>query len=242
MSCTNLSINQIVNRLTASPAPMLFPDTCALVDLIRVPFRMKSAARARRMLEAATRLVAQSQTSAPDLWVIVPPLVHDEWIEHSQNTVEKLRRYWAKLDNMIEVAHAAADAVDVILPGAVTYSNQDIERALLQSASDFFNNALFLNDDSACEQRAYRRAINNEAPARKGGGLKDCVIIEHAIELCLQLRAVGFSEKCVFITSNTRDFCEPNSTAPKAPLASQLNSAGLSLTTTWEWTKSELGI
>jgi hypothetical protein len=241
MSCTNLSINQIVNRLTASPAPMLFPDTCALVDLIRVPFRMKSAARARRMLEAATRLAAQSQTSAPDLWVIVPPLVHDEWIEHRQNTVEELRDHWAKLNTMIEVAHAAAATVGIALPDMVTFSNRDIEHALAQSADGFFNNALFLADDSACEHRAYGRAISNEAPARKGE-LKDCVIIEHAIGLCSQLRAVGFSEKCVFITSNKRDFCEPRSTAPKAPLASQLSSVGLSLTTNWEWTGYELGV
>jgi hypothetical protein len=242
MSSAELSINEVVNRLVASPAPVLFPDTCAFVDMIRVPFRSKSAAMTRRMLEAATHLLTRSQTLAPDLWVIIPPFVCDEWTKHSRRTGEELQRYWFKLDTKIEIAHAAADAIGIVLPSAVTYSNRGIERVLIQSASSFFKNALFLTEDSVCKERAYRRTIKNEPPARKGGGLKDCVIIEHALELCSQLRAIGFSEKCVFLTSNTRDFCEPKSTAPKAPLASQLNSVDLSLTTNWEWTRAELGV
>lgn len=242
MSRLTLSIEDAVSKIIASPAPVLFPDTCALVDLIRLPFRVDSSKIAKETLEAASYLAAQSKNKPPNLWVVIPPLVPDEWNEHSLSTIKTLEQYWTNLDKMIEITHTVANAVTIALPSAETYSDRKIKDALVKLSTDFFKNAIFLADDADCKEGAYQRVIRKQAPSRKSAGLKDCVIIEHSLKLCSQLRATGFSYKCVFLTSNTKDFCKPGSNKPQVPLDSQLDNVQLFLTTNWQWTRHELGI
>lgn len=242
MSALNLSIKEAVDKILASPAPVFLPDTSALVDLIRVPFRAKSSSRAKHMLESANYLASQCKISPPNLWVVIPPPVLHEWREHSQGTLEELRRHLSKLDTMIDIVHTTANAIGVAPPSGVIYVPRNLDIALAKLSRDFFNNAIILREESRCQERAYKRLINKEAPADKNGGMKDCVIIEHSMELCSQLRAKGFSDKCVFLTSNTKDFCQPGSDKPPPSLDSQLYKVQLTLTTNWPWTRHELGI
>lgn len=242
MSLLNLSIKEAVNKILASPAPVLLPDTSALVDLIRVPFRAKSSKIAKNTLEAANNLATQSNNKPRNLWVVIPPPVLHEWREHSQGTLEELQRHLSKLDTMIEIAYATADAIALARPSGVTSLPQSLDIALAGVSRDFFNNAIILREDSICQQQAYTRLLNKTAPADTSGGMKDCMIIEHSLKLCSELRMKGFSQKCVFITSNTKDFCQRGSDEPQAPLDAQLASVNLSLTTNWQWTRHELGI
>lgn len=243
MSLVEISINDAVTKVATSPAPILFPDTCALVDIIRMPFRIKSANDANRLLNAAGGLVTLSHTPSPDLWVIIPPLVNEEWNEHNQSTLQELEKHFRKLDIWTSVAHASANSVGVNLANPVMFHNQDIAKNLTILAGGFFNNAIALSEDTSCINKAYNRVKNNTPPARRGGQLKDSAIVEHVLEFCSLLRAGGYNNTCVFITSNTNDFCEPNSGGvPKEPLKSEFQSVNLSLVTNWDWGKTTLGV
>lgn len=237
---TRVSIPEAVRRITAAPAPLLILDTCALLDLIRIPIRSKSPESATRELESARAVLGNCQESPSNSWVIIPPLVTQEWHNNFENTIGEVRQHWARLDRDIRVAHMTAKAVDLSLPGLFEYSLQNIETTLANLSGEFFRHGLSIEDDSDCQHRAYLRTISNLAPARKGGGLKDCSIIEHSIELCARLRDAGFPPKCVFLTSNTKDFCE-SVTTPKEPLGEDLAAVSLVLTTNWQWANFELG-
>jgi hypothetical protein len=178
----------------------------------------------------------------PNLWIIIPPPVLHEWGEHSQRTFNELQQHLYKLDTMNEFLDATAHAVSIPLPSTVTYSHRNIDLALAKLSRDLLNHAIILREDSICQEKAYRRVVDKVAPADNKGGMKDCMIIEHSIELCSQLRKGGFAKKCVFISSNTKYFCLPSSTAPKPPLDSQLNAVQLFLTTNWQWARHELGL
>lgn len=243
MNNTQVLISDIAAQVITSPAPVLFPDTCALVDLIRIPLRIKSANDAMRLLDIANHLVSLSLTTSPDLWIAIPPLVYREWVEHSQNTLVELERHWANLDNMLQVAHVSAKFAGIHLSNPATFSNRNIENVITKLSENFFKSALFIADDAGCKDKATNRVIHNIAPAQKGSELKDCIIVEHCLEVCSQLRRSGFTEKCVFITSNTKDFCEPNSRSiPREPLRSELEAIKLSLVTNWDWAKAELAV
>jgi len=239
---TETSISDTVNQIMASPAPILFPDTCALVDLIRVPYRTKKSKEAGYILKAASYLVSSSQNIVPNLWVVILPGIYKEWREHSQNTKKELTEHWSKLDATIEIAHASANAVNIALPSAIIYSDLGIENILLGLSEKFLSNAIFISTDSDCVNRAYLRLLNKEAPSQKGGEMKDCTIIEHCLELCKQLRNVGFTKNCVFNTSNTKDFCRPSSSELQVPLNVQFDAVNLTLTTKWQWAKAVLNV
>lgn len=245
MTLAATSVEHVVNQIMESPAPILFPDTCTLVDLIRVPYRVRNADQAEKILKAARQLIYCSQTVTPNLWIVILPPIYNEWREHSQGAVSELQKHWANLDSQIKVAYACANAAGTMsLPPMQQFSTWQIEKVLLDLSKKFVTNSIFLDENSGCVNRAYARLVRKEAPARQGGGeMKDCTIVEHCIELCASLRDAGFVEKCTFSTSNTKDFCKTGSkTEPKKPLDDQFNALNLSLTTNWQWTKAELSI
>jgi hypothetical protein len=67
--------------------------------------------------------------------------------------------------------------------------------------------------------KAGMRIFAGDAPAKPGKKVieaNDCLLIEQYLELSRSLRSSGFTHRCVFVTSNTRDFGEPR--APRPPL------------------------
>jgi hypothetical protein len=57
------------------------------------------------------------------------------------------------------------------------------------------------NDDS-CKIKAMERASIDAAPA----GSKHCLIIEHYLCFCRELRNNTFAEKCFFVSSNAQEY------------------------------------
>ncbi len=254
-SSTSYRISDATNIISASPAPILFPDTCALLDLIRLPHipfqektetsvrKKRSGVTARREIEAVKRIISFSQRSPCGLWIAIPFLVQKEWNYGILKEQEDLGAYLKKLDKHIEIAHAVADTTVNNLPSLFQYLSLNLEQVLEDLCVDLFSGAILLSEDSACRMKALKRLEDGRPPAKKGGGeLDDCKIIEHCIELCAQLRSLGFSQKCIFLTSDTNDYCTLSPIEPKGTLKSELSAVGLSLTTDWQWTKSELGI
>lgn len=79
------TLEEAADRIAASAAPVLFPDTCSLVDLIRLPnpdrTNRSDVADCERELAAALALSEDQKEG--DLWVVVPPLVPREYREHA---------------------------------------------------------------------------------------------------------------------------------------------------------------
>lgn len=238
MNTTHTSIAEAVQRIATSPAPVLFPDTCAILDLLRIPLQEDSI---KGNVEIAKQFIALSQLSPCALWIVIPSQVFDEWNGRVHCVLKELENRLQDIDKQIEKLHEVADAVELTLPARILYSRQHIVRALKTLSEDFLKGSLFVSLDPACKNRAVDRTMNNRPPARKGQ-LSDCIIIEHCIELCSKLLASGFSEERVFFTLNSKDYFEGKTSKPKDPLDSELMSVGLSLTKSWQWTKAELGL
>ena len=69
--------------------------------------------------------------------------------------------------------------------------------------------------------KAKDRAVKYIPPSSKGG-IKDCIIYEHALELLRILKLQGFTYPKIFLTSNTKDFCGENK-RPKPPIDTEMN-------------------
>ncbi len=73
--------------------------------------------------------------------------------------------------------------------------------------------------------------------------VKDSIHLEHYLELCRQLRASGFSGRCVFVSANKADFWEAKNKADIHPeLDPQLSAVGLEFFGTLEAALGSLGI
>jgi hypothetical protein len=240
---TPTSITQVASELSRLGAPVLFPDTCSLVDIIRLPYRLKDTSRLERHLQAASRVrVAAGQKPAGVQIVILPP-VSIEWAEHSNATVGELRVLLKDTDGFSDRLHASAKILGNALRSPVDFQHSLIDQDLLALSSDIRTSGTVVARDSDCTDKASTREITKTAPAVKGGAHKDCLIVEHALQICREIRAAGSTIPCVFLTSNTSEFCAVGTKNLLAsPLDTEFASVSLTFTSTWEWAARELGL
>jgi hypothetical protein len=222
------AIPAAVAAILGSPAPVLFLDTCVLLDVVRAPHRDSV-----EEIEAATELLVSVQRNPPGIHLVVACPTPTE---HKDNLLD------AQVD--CEVAVRCVDSVALAwgflgVPGLPLLAQQvtQLSDRLTSLSQDLLAAVMELDKDDFALRRAADRVIRAELPARKGGkGAKDAIIMEHAVELAIALRAAGFNGLCLFASSNTTDFASgktttlhPNLQAPFGPPASLTYAARLSL-------------
>ena len=235
-----VTVADAVRALCRVGKPVLVSDTCALLDLIRAPIRIDNATRASAILQSASKILSLARTTPPSLCIAIPPLVPDEWRQHHHDVFSEVERYLSKLYSMIGVVAATGISLG-INTSAISFSNLGMSDRLKNLSRELLNSGIWLNSEDDVERCATKRAVSDIPPAGKGKAINDCIIYEHTLELFTRLRSNSFTEKCIFITSNTNDFCEKGSSTPREPIKLELDNISATLTTNWEWALHELG-
>jgi hypothetical protein len=202
----------LVNRILTQPAPVLFLDTCALLDIIRVPFREVSV----NLIVATNDIILKASTN--HLWIVTLALVEKEWRDNAGNVSIELEKHLQKLhDNLVKFS----DTLDKIETGTPFYKTDlrrfEIEQKLYHLSEKLLKTAITMENDDNCKIKAMNRVSTDAAPAGSKHGkneAKDCMIIEHYLCLCQELRNNAFAEKCLFLSSNTQDYGHPQRLRP----------------------------
>jgi len=240
---TTLSITEVAREIMKSAAPVLFPDTCSLVDLIRLPIRNNEPAKVLRTLNAAQEILAAARQTPRKAWIVIAPPIPIEWAEHSVATTENLSVELRRIDELLEVLHTLEPIAKFPLGSRISYSDLEIGAGLSNISQNFLLSGIEIQSDHDSTVKASFREISKTPPAAKGGAHKDCMIVEHVIAVCRELDNHSFAANKVFLTSNTHDFCEPGSRSTlQATLAEEFESVGLEFTLTWEWARQKMGL
>lgn len=234
MSHSEYTILEAVNILNDKDISVLVIDTCAILDVIRVPARVDSHTRAEAILKSVSHILSMVKENPPKLSIVIPPLVPSEWEEHQSKIIKEVEKHLIKLDSMIKVAAVSARAFNKEIK-LTTFSNLNIHDKLLTLSKRLLYSGTWLESKDNVQQRSTNRAVANVPPARKGA-VKDCIIYEHCLELFRLLRENNFNKKCVFLTSNTKDFCDETNFSPQEPIKTELDQVSANLTTNWERT------
>jgi hypothetical protein len=235
-TCT---VGELAKLVTANPAPILLVDTCSLLDIIRICTRGE-APYVERELEGAMRIQKAALLATPKVHIFIPPLVLDEWKNNYDSTENELKQAIKEVEKRL---HSFKKAAIIFSSSPLNYdsiSATDFIEKATQLPYDIIANSLHISRDSTCEAKAYQRVLDKEAPARKGGQIKDCAIVEHSLAFADEVRKKGVSAPIVFLTSNTKDFCESGSVKPKGRLDGDFSAMGITFVTNWAWAASKL--
>ncbi len=199
------SIPAAVATIQANPAPVVYLDTCVLLDVIRAPLRNTAVA-----VQAASELMTGAQRVPPTVYLVIGCPTPAEWSDHVEEAVVDCTAAVTSVNAVSEAWGFLGKAgIPPLPPWAMPLPDE-----LKGLSESLLNVALLLDKDADALSRAIERVIKAERPAKKGGkGAKDAVILEHAIGLTNALRADGFSQRCIFASSNTDDFARPKTTA-----------------------------
>ena len=198
------TIAAAIAAIQAHPAPVVFLDTCALLDVVRAPNRAAASDVA-----AAAELSIAAKKSPPTAYLVISCPTPVEWHDNVDEAV-------LDCTAAVNCVDAVADAWSFLGVGGIpTLPIHALPLAdrLKDLSKELRDSAILLDKDADALSRAIERVINSQLPARRGGkARKDAVILEHAIGLTDALRGGGFAQTCVFVSSNTRDFATPGAT------------------------------
>ncbi|MCI0460407.1 MAG: hypothetical protein L0Z62_25930 [Gemmataceae bacterium] len=213
-------IADIVTTVATTPAPVLFLDSCILLDVVRAPLRNKPGE-----VQFAHLFLASAKKNPKTIHLLVASPVQTEWNAH---IVERENECMTAVNACNAVAsicgHLALPAV-AFLPARVL----DMPALLRQLSTDLLAACATIDHDATALGRAVDRIIACRHPVKQpySKGAKDSVILEHAVETTAQLRNAGFVGICLFVSSNTTDFANPGSTNLHAQLTAAFNPVNL---------------
>jgi hypothetical protein len=198
-------IADTVSAITGAPAPVVFLDSCVLLDIVRAPLR-----NAASEVRVGNQFLASVRKVPATVYLVVGSPTPTEWNDHIDEAVRDCTTALNSCNAVADVCgHLAVPGVATLPPAALGLPDM-----LRQLSADLLAAAICLDHDGGALGRAVDRVVASLLPARKSGrGAKDAVILEHALETTRQLRAVGFAGPCVFASSNTSDFAAPTSMA-----------------------------
>ncbi|MCP4699903.1 MAG: DUF4935 domain-containing protein [Gammaproteobacteria bacterium] len=214
------SIAELARMIISDEKDILLLDTCALLDIIRVPDRDNITPN---VISSATNVSARN-----DIWLVASEIVDTEWKNNIDDVCAGTRNAIRNLHKKACMFKGALDHSEItdnwIYNKSVASFN--LEEELKRISSLLLNQIILISNDRECLAKASYRVVNTVAPASKGKDeYKDCMIIEHYLELCEQLRASGFSKDIVFVSSNKSDFGSPYDI--KEPLNTEFTSVQL---------------
>lgn len=230
------SIADTAARVATAGAPVLFLDTCNILDIVRAPVRLLTGC-----VEAASELVAGATAAAPRFNLIVGSFVPGEFAANSPTVADALAAHLDRMDEQAGHFHGLCGHLGIALGfGRPGYQATAFAGRLGDLSRDVLAAAVVLDTHPDILARAVTRVTgaHQRRPSRNGGQLKDCVIFEEYLEVCRQVRATTFAGKLVFCTSNTADYCDGKVVHPD--VAADCGAVGLSFTTNLPWAVAEL--
>jgi len=214
----------LTNRINTHPAPLLFLDTCAILDLIRFPYRNKQLPN---LINATNKLLSKATPQPPQLWVVIADQVEKEWHDNKKEVSDELKEEIEKCQRELTIFS------DILQQTLLTtnLTNFSLEDDFVNLSKRVLDVSLKIIEDDGLVNKAWQRVKAGEAPAKKGKQeMKDCVIIEHYLEVCQQLRTTGFSQPVIFVSSNVKDYGEPPNRI-RSPLDTQFRTYGIQFVT-----------
>lgn len=230
------SFADAVAQISAANVPVLFLDTCILLDVVRAPARGLA-----KVVESASELVIRATLAPPQCRLVVGSFVPDEWSAHESDVLGLLEKHLEAMDRQAAHFHGLCTHLGIMVSfGPPDYARSALAAKLHDLSRNLLALSLVLDRDPVAMARAYDRvAVSKRRPCRRGGELKDCQIFEECLEVGRQLRAVGFSRKLVFCTSNTEDYCAPG-VIPHPDVAADCAGVDFVFTTSLPWALNEL--
>jgi hypothetical protein len=195
------AINAIVQAILASPAPVLMPDTCSLLNVLETPTPDENVSP--NIVPATQALLARLQANPATLWMVVAQTVEEEWQRHRENKRDRAIRSIRSADERISFLWSIASSMASAPAGPhIQFAGLQIAQRLHEIAERIIRTAKVIQADDAFHAAAGIRIVAGRAPATAGKKpeVNGCVLIEQYLALCRGLRAAGFTERLLTIS------------------------------------------
>jgi hypothetical protein len=184
--------------------PVLFWDTCSLLDIVRLPLpdRNQAIDSLEKIIEIKNKIVSKEIVSISSTICIAEFDNHIEnWVKSLESESKKLSKTY---NNFIEFINKAnLGAIPISTTDLSVYKLEDL---LCQIVHSIISETLFVSEHATFNEFAHFRTTNKIPPAKKKGEYKDCYVWG----TCLEIRqtSVDKSYPYHFMSSNIADYAD----------------------------------
>jgi hypothetical protein len=190
------------------PCPLIFLDTAAILDILRVPCRSELQVD---IIDSAATTIDDLVADPRRIWVVTSANVIAEF----QANRESVRRELAtSTSNLNESFTRLSSIAKVVLPEwriePLGWLNAAFQGRILGIMDRLVAETIVFRGSKDCTLKAAARLKAGLAPAsRSKQEFKDCEIFEEFLELISAFRKRGFNSPAGFVTPNSKDYGQP---------------------------------
>ncbi len=192
-----LILNNAARRLATATKPILFLDTCVMLDIFRVVDRANDYNPFNVYVELARKVKQR------DVNIVYNDTVLSEYrynapnvVQEQRSKIQSLNRRWNAFRSM-----KGKSKVD----NEVNLPIDRIIRAAESTLSAIIKDAIIVKDYDAALRSSYDVVLKHKAPEVRDSQFKDAYIFKTCLDLA---RKSG--KQIIFCSANTKDYCEDN--------------------------------
>jgi hypothetical protein len=230
LSCTDLAA-----AVAARPCPLLFLDTAAILDILRVPFRHELQVD---IVDSAATIVDEALAEPRRVWLVTSANIMQEFDARRSYVADELSARIRDLSlSIARVSSVAKIAFPERRFGSLNLPELKLEERMQGIMDRLVNSMVTFRGTSMCVGKARDRLWAGLPPASKARQeFKDCEIFEEFLELLAAIRSQGFELPAIFITPNKEDYGPPPDGYPR--IASEMSAFGALYAANLSWARS----
>lgn len=159
------SVAAVATQLAAANRPVIFLDTCILLDFVRAIKRLNA-----QCVEKARELHNAVSVPPEQCSMVVSHLVHHEWTINVPQVLDEARRHLNEIEQQSSHFRIAC-GVFGLAPGfsPAKYAAHGMAELLRDLAQNLLACGIEIDADDECSGRAMHRVMYNIPPSKKGG-------------------------------------------------------------------------
>lgn len=192
-----LTLDRVATILSTATKPIIFLDTCVMLDIFRVVERASSFTPFKVYVKMAEKVKNH------DVVIVYNETVQSEFIYNAPTVVMEQRSKIQNLNRRWNAFRSMKDKDDV--QHELNLSEDKIIQAAEVTLRAILKDAYIVKDYDGALRSSYDVVLKHKAPAVRDSQFKDAYIFRTCLDL-----AKKSGKQIFFCSTNTRDYCNDN--------------------------------
>ncbi len=192
-----LILNNAAAHISTSVSPILFLDTCVMLDIFRVVERASSYKPFKVYVELAEKV------KKGDVVIVYNETVQSEYMYNAPEVVKEVKSKIQNMNRRWNAFRSMRDKKEVA--SEINLSDDKIIQSAEVLLRSIRKDAIIVKDYDAALRSSYDVVLKHKAPAVRESQFKDAYIFKTCLDL-----AKKSGKEIIFCSTNTKDYCEDN--------------------------------
>ena len=198
------------NVYSSNPKPVVFWDTCALLNIIRFIYREKGDFSQKFNCIKHVH----DQILNDNVYSVTSEIIVNEWNNNIDKTLSGFKQSLEDTTRYHRGGITVSNLINTRTDISEPLTGKGLDVSLYRLVKDILDKTFFMSYDKEIAYDALQRTSGKTPPAGVKEEFKDCAIWSTMVFFSKEMNTIDAGKVKVFYTKNTEDFCVKNSDPP----------------------------